>query len=167
MRYLPRKHKKAQQLSTGTGLLHNEVIMNTKVNEGKLISGKEALIALANGETVQKKTDSWHSDCWLDISKKEPFNLDCFLSGLNRHGDTIEFRLKPRTITINGIEVPAPFEPKGGETYWCFSTQTVIGYGHNVYESERADRRFINMGAWRTEEEIKQVVAALRQIFKP
>jgi len=26
-------------------------------------------------------------------------------------------------------------------------------------------RRFINMGAWRTEEEIKQVVAALRQVF--
>ena len=139
--------------------------MNTKVNEGKLISGKEALIALANGESVQKKTDSWGGDCWLDISKKEPFNLDCFLSGLNRHGDTIKFRLKPRTITINGIEVPAPFEPKEGEIYWCFSTQTVIGYGHNVYESERADRRFINMGAWRTEEEIKQVVAALRQVF--
>ena len=76
-----------------------------------------------------------------------------------------KFRLKPRTITINGIEVPAPFKPKEGETYWCFSTQTVLGYGHNVYESERADRRFINMGAWRTEEEIKQVVAALRQVF--
>ena len=27
--------------------------MNTKVNEGKLISGKEALIALANSEEVE------------------------------------------------------------------------------------------------------------------
>src|SRR5690606_5037537 len=92
----------------------SEIIMNTKVDEGKLISGKEALIALANGESVQKRTDSWDSDRWLDISKKEPFNLECFLRGLNRNGETIKFRLNPRTITLNGIEVPAPFEPKEG-----------------------------------------------------
>ena len=134
--------------------------MNTKVNEGKLISGKEALIALANGETVQKKTDSWHSDCWLDISKKEPFNLDCFLSGLNCHGETIKFRLKPRTITINGIEVPAPFKPKEGEIYW-YITDCEHGYGW----AENKDSARCGIAAWRTEEEIKQVVAALRQIF--
>lgn len=81
--------------------------MNTKVDEGKLISGKEALIALANGESVQKRSDSWAGDHWVDISKKEPFNLECFLSGLNRNGETIKFRLKPRTITINGIEAPS------------------------------------------------------------
>ena len=132
--------------------------MNTKVNEGKLISGKEALIALANGDEVE-----WthFSVCeWHKVPQKTA-KLQYFLD------DDLgwKFRLKPRTITINGIEVPAPFEPKEGETYWCFSTQTVLGYGHNVYESERADRRFINMGAWHTEEEVKQVVAALRQVF--
>ena len=118
-----------------------------------LISGKEALIALANGEDVEYLEDD---NKWNLIDKEFVVIsalIDCKL------------RLKPRTITINGIEVPAPFEPKEGEKYWCFSTQTALGYGHNVYESERADRRFINMGAWRTEEEIKQVVAALRQIF--
>ena len=136
--------------------------MNTKVNEGKLISGKEALIALANGESVQKKTDSWHGDCWLDISKKEPFNLDCFLSGLNRHGETIKFRLKPRTITINGIEVPAPFESKEGEDYWHISPGCEKGYHFN----DELDS-FCQFGAWRTEDEIKQVVSALRSVFKP
>ena len=118
-----------------------------------LISGKEALIALANGEDVEYLEDD---NKWNLIDKEFVVIsalIDCKL------------RLKPQTITINGIEVPAPFEPKEGEKYWCFSTQTALGYGHNVYESERADRRFINMGAWRTEEEIKQVVAALRQIF--
>lgn len=75
------------------------------------------------------------------------------------------FRLKPKTITLNGIEVSAPFEPKVGEIYWCFSTQTHIGYVHNVYTSEKIDGRFVNLGAWRTEEEIKQVVAALRSVF--
>ena len=140
--------------------------MNTKVNEGKLISGKEALIALANGESVQKKTDSWHGDCWLDISKKEPFNLDCFLSGLNRHGDTIKFRLKPRTISINSIEVPACGEnyKEGEEVYVlddCCDERGYIEYsvsGHNF-------EGLLPKLWWRTEEEIKQVVAALRQVF--
>lgn len=119
----------------------------------ELISGKDALIALANGEGVQ----IWNGNIWWDV--EGDYQINVFLKTERK------FRLKPRTITINGIEVPAPFKPKGGETYWCFSTQTVIGYGHNVYESERADRRFINMGAWHTEEEIKQVIAALRQVF--
>ena len=133
--------------------------MNTKVNEGKLISGKDALIALANGESVQKKTDSWGGDCWLDISKKEPFNLDCFLSGLNRHGDTIKFRLKPRTITINGIEVPAPFEPKEYEDCYMLTDLYEHGYTRTSWKYSKS------VPAWRTKEEIKQVVAALRQVF--
>ena len=120
-----------------------------------LISGKEALIALANGEEVEVKRV--HD---MDWQYGMCFGVSVFLS------DNVKFRLKPRAITINGIEVPAPFLPKEGEKYWCFSTQTVLGYGHNVYESERVDGRFINMGAWRTEEEIKQVVAALREVFK-
>ena len=132
--------------------------MNTKVNEGKLISGKDALIALANDQGVEYMDTS---GTFESLGWNNAFGLGTNLFFLGR----FKFRLAPRTITINGIEVPAPFEPKEGEIYWCFSTQTVLGYGHNVYESERVDRRFINMGAWRTEEEIKQVVAALRQVF--
>ncbi len=118
-----------------------------------LISGKEALIALANGEEVQWAT----GDDFQDVT--DEWQVREFLH------PSFKFRLKPKTIKLNGIEVPAPFKPKVGETYWCFSTQTVLGYGHNVYESEHADRRFINMGAWRTEDEVEQVVAALRQVF--
>ena len=124
----------------------------------ELINGKEAKLVWANGEQLQISNTIVGEDFYdMDDSKTtlNIFDLDFY-----------KFRLKPRTITLNNIEIPAPFEPKEGETYWCFSTQTVIGYGHNVYESERADRRFINMGAWRTEEEIKQVVSALRSVFK-
>ena len=143
--------------------------MNTKVDEGKLISGKDALIALANGESVQKKTDSWGGDCWLDISKKEPFNLDCFLSGLNRHGDTIKFRLKPRTITVNGIEVPAPFEPKNGEDFYYLdcTSDNYGGWAKTSWRNVESDAFKNNtvFGAWRTEEEIKQVISALRFVL--
>jgi len=68
--------------------------MNTKVDEGKLISGKEALIALANGEIVEtrKKDDSmWSSVGFFAVNV---FKDENWL-----------FRIAPRTILINGIEV--------------------------------------------------------------
>ena len=83
--------------------------MNTKVNEGKLISGKEALIALANGEEVEYwcETDPSIQKRWTPIKSLSEYKLSYFLEDKPR----FEFRLKPRTILINGIEVPAPFEP--------------------------------------------------------
>ena len=62
-----------------------------------LISGKEALIALANGEEVEYKTtdnagSKWHQAKMLTVNTIMNFDDACIL-----------FRLKPRTITINGI----------------------------------------------------------------
>lgn len=113
-----------------------------------LISGKEALIALGSGKEVEYKS----IDGWGDASLIHAFE---FLD------NNYEFRLKPRTITINGIEVPAPFEPKNGDWVYFLNDDQSTGYSKirklNVYD--------FKLGAWCTEEEIKQVVAALRQIF--
>ena len=127
--------------------------MNTKVNEGKLISGREALIALANGDEVEWthfSVGEWHKV--PQKTAKLQYFLDDDLGW--------KFRLKPRTITLNGIEVPAPFEPKVGEDYWHINPRYEKGYHFN----DELDS-FCQFGAWRTEEEIKQVVAALRQVF--
>ena len=121
----------------------------------ELISGKEAKLAWANGENVE-----FYSE---DLDKWFSLNDDVFLSDVF---DTRKLRLKPRTITINGIEVPAPFEPKDGDKYYHISIQTSIGYGWDEWESSDYDARASIFGAWRTEEEIKQVVSALRSVFK-
>ena len=73
-----------------------------------------------------------------------------------------EFRLKPRTITINGIEVPAPFEPKDNENFYVIDCDSKDGYRKisNMIHSS-----WTQFGAWRTEDEIKQVVAAFRNVF--
>ena len=115
-----------------------------------LISGKEALIALANGESVELQTIGDIN--WYDSTQWTVGELLCF-KGI--------FRLKPKTITLNGIEVPAPFEPKVGEKYWFIADYTSHGY------SDTQEGTGINssIGKWRTEEEIKQVVAAFRQVF--
>ena len=124
--------------------------MNTKVNEGKLISGKEALIALANGEEVELQTTGDMN--WYNSTQWTVRELLCFKG---------RFRLKPRTITINGIDVPAPFEPKEGDIFYYLNDDYPYGY---MWLKKTQDHNF-KFGAWRTEEEIKQVVVALRQVF--
>lgn len=124
--------------------------MNTKVNEGKLISGKDALIALANGEEVQQ----WNGTIFWDIDMR--WQVSVFFQNERK------FRLKPRTISINGIEVPAPFKPKEGEIYFYLNPHSYAGYGPNTTIDWS---KYLQFGVWRTEEEIKQVVAALRQVF--
>ena len=119
----------------------------------ELISGKEALIALANGEEVEFKDSV---DKWKNIKRCMGLNLSMFLNTPY----WMKFRLKPHTISINGIEVPAPFKPKEGETYW-FITDSECGY--NWVENKEGSR--VGIAAWRTEDEIKQVVAALKIVF--
>ena len=124
-----------------------------------LISGKEALIALANGEEVEYWCETHPSiqKRWTPIEALNEYKLSYFLENKPR----FEFRLKPRTITLNGIEVPAPFEPKVGEKYWFIADYTSHGY------SDTQEGTGINssIGKWKSEDEVKQVVAALRQIF--
>ena len=124
----------------------------------ELISKEEAKLAWANGKKLQIANTIVGEDFYdMDDSKTtlNIFDLDFY-----------KFRLKPRTITLNNIEVPAPFEPKDGEKYYHISIQTSLGYGWDEWESSDYDARASIFGAWRTEEEIKQVVSALRSVFK-
>ena len=126
----------------------------------ELISGKEALIALANGEEVQYISAGMSdSGFWSDSEKTKNFTIHDFYSG------SWAFRRKPSTITLNGIEVPAPFEPKVGDYVYFISSDETKGYAETTLENTPMNWGFIQFGAWRTEDEIKQVVAALRKIF--
>ena len=117
-----------------------------------LISGKEALIALANGEEVEFKCGDMS---WLNLdAKQQPLEI---LIDKN-----VSFRLKSKTIMLNGIEVPKPFVPKVGETYWFIADYTSCGYS-NTQEGTGINS---GIGKWKSEDEIKQVVAALRSVFK-
>ena len=114
-----------------------------------LISGKEAKLAWANNKEIE----------YMPLNKWNLLGGSTPLSIFDR--DDVKFRLKPRTITLNGIEVPAPFEPKKGDEVWFISDDHPCGYA--VIDLHKQKFQF---GAWRTEEEIKQVVEALRSIFK-
>jgi len=122
----------------------NELIMNANNDEGKLISGKEALIALANGEDVEWNCkgfsgENWHSvlsSPHTKIGAVEILNHEYGNDAVGYYGDVL-FRLKSRTISINGIEVPAPDDitdnPKGFEVYWEIN----IGNKYYLFDSEQ------------------------------
>lgn len=121
----------------------------------ELISGRDALIAICDGIDVEHRMVGVSE--FGGNPKTKYLLLDNFLNG------RFEFRLKPRTITINGIEVPAPFEPKEGDVVWCISDDHGCGYCSYDWLKNHS----VVIGAWCTEDEIKQVVAALRSVFKP
>ena len=128
-------------------------------NENGLISGADALRALANGKEVEIKFND--KDGWHNINKKDAYSFEIFLDPIRT-----EFRLAPRTITINGISIPAPFKPKVGDTAYFLYTSNACGYSYtNDFKGYGFDS-LIQFGAWRTEAEIKQVVAALRGALK-
>ena len=127
-----------------------------------MMTGKEALIALANGEEVEYwcENDPSIQKRWTPIKALSDYKLSYFLENKPR----FEFRLKPRTISINGIELPAPFEPKDGEDCRAYVIDTRNVNGYDWQHSSHYKSGYI---VWRTEEEVKQVIAALRIAFKP
>lgn len=119
-----------------------------------LISGKEAYNLIGQGISVLALVEqSDNSMKWEDASQLPACDI------LN---DGFDFKIQPKTITINGIEVPAPFEPKDGDYVYVISDQAENGW---IKTKHDYDFGYV-FGAWRTEEEIKQVVTALRSIFK-
>lgn len=120
----------------------------------ELISGKEALIALANGEEVECRACEKN---WINASSKY-HHLSLFFN------DSFQFRLKPRTILINGIEVPASFNGELGHKQYAYVLNTAFpdGYSHIKFYEGNAKP----LACWICEDEIKQVVSALRSVFK-
>ena len=129
-------------------------------NENGWISGADALIALVDGRKVEcwPETDQSIQKRWTEIKSLDEYKLSDFLQDKPR----FEFRLKRQTITLNGIEVPAPFKPKDGDRVWFICDDADLGYAKS--EAYGCDIKSF-YGWWRTEAEIKQVVAALRSVF--
>ena len=122
----------------------------------ELISRKEAKLAWANGKKLQIANM---------IVGEDFYDMDDSNTTLNIFDlDFYKFRLKPRTITINGIEVPAPAEDEDyhHQGIWILNSLELKEYGYVVLDITDELPRYW----WRTEEEIKQVVSALRSVFK-
>lgn len=128
----------------------NPIIVEKFEDQMGLISGAEALRAIADGEHVEVRALGAN---WVDAKNStHPFGM--FFD------KDFEFRLKPHTVKLE-IEVPFSFEPKNGEHYWFICPYQENGYswGH-LYEGDRR----IQFGAWRTEDEVKIIVKQMEKL---
>lgn len=123
--------------------------------EQGLISGADALKAMMEGKRVLYS--GYGNQDW-DTA------LNCNLGVFLKHEKFPDFTFKivPKTINLS-LEIPAPFEPKGGDTCFIMDSEQEDGFYRFQFSSNSGfHNKLIQLGAWRTEEEIKQVVAALR-----
>ncbi|WP_407475663.1 hypothetical protein [Acinetobacter baumannii] len=126
-----------------------------------LISGAEALRALADGKEVDVHESTYKNEVWFNLKDTKFTPAEILAEKVRDKPYTLTFRLKPQTIKLE-LELPKPFEPKDGETYWHIYPSAEKGY--HFVRSFEDDDVWCQFGAWRTEEEVKQVVEQLRKI---
>jgi hypothetical protein len=82
--------------------------------------------AQANGEVIQQYVDS---NGWIDCTDPVAFVHGC------------KYRIKPRTIIVNGFEVPEPMRerPRDGDTYFCPHASSIDMYGFADWEECAVD----------------------------
>lgn len=111
---------------------------------------KEFLIALANGEEVECKRNPV-VDEWFLVDKHH--SLAAF------ENSSVEFRIKPKTVTIS-YEIPMPFVPKVGEYYWVLELTSSTAAISLKNEADPVDKRLIARGVYRTKQEVLQALEA-------
>lgn len=111
-------------------------------------------MALANGRSIQARHSSDSETDWTDQWNWTEGAMSAFLNKVESSGWS--FRVMPRTISINGVEVPEPLRvaPEEGTTVWLVILPTQsnhrwsgnandlawLGYGllHATEEAARA-----------------------------
>ena len=118
---------------------------------GGLLSNNEAKLAWAKGKQLQV----------VHVAMKEWDDLDDTYSLAVFDSDKYIFRLKPRTVLINGIEVPCNKNKHDkDDVVWVINTASEDWYDW-IYGSDCNAKTLY----WETKDEIQQVVAVLRQVF--
>lgn len=136
----------------GDQSLHNAI--SSKSEEQILISGADALKVLSDGKDVEVHEETYKKDVWFDLKNTKYTPSEILDEKVEGKSWKLTFRHKPETIKIE-LEIPAPFEPKDGEKYWIVTDEYKLGYTSS-YSSSGI------LGKWRTEDQVKQVVTALR-----
>ena len=131
----------------------------------ELISGKEALGYLSMGSDVLVHESTYKAEIWWNLIDTKFSTHEILEEKVNGKPYKLTFKLKPRTIMLNGIEVIKPQSKKPKEGDWVYTIDLSNEHGYTSWRCQNSNNTFKSEW-WRTEEEIKQVVAALRSIFK-
>ncbi|MFA3634499.1 hypothetical protein KWD68_03850 [Acinetobacter baumannii] len=127
-----------------------------------LISGADALRALADGKEVDVHESTYKNEVWFNLKETKFTPAEILAEKVRNKPYTLTFRLKPQTIKVE-LELPKPFEPEEDGYVYIIDDGQILGY-RKYYFVVKDDNELDFIGVWRTEEEIKQVVEQLRKI---
>lgn len=128
-----------------------------------LISGAEALRALADGKDVDVHESTYKNEVWFNLKDTKFTPAEILAEKVRDKPYTLTFRLKPQTIKLE-LELAKPFEPKNGEMYWWIDATSEEGYSYTYFDNNKVDQDVMQFGAFRTEEDVKKAVEQLRKI---
>lgn len=144
-------------LSEQTG--RHQILWQRPTRDPALISGD---VALANVHKliVQYLHDDEPYGRWTTITDNlwSQYHLGMFLDPDTK----FKFRFKPQTIKLE-LELPKPFEPKEGDTFYYLTDGEECGFVKCEHDWT-FDPKELNFGAWRTEDDVKKAVEQLRKI---
>lgn len=140
----------------------NSLTPITQAQAPALISGAEALRALADGKEVDVHESTYKNEVWFNLKETKFTPAEILAEKVRNKPYTLTFRLKPQTIKVE-LELPKPFEPVEDCHVYILDDGKTDGYRRYSYEVH-GDKGNTFIGIWRTEEEIKQVVEQLRKI---
>ncbi|KQE43914.1 hypothetical protein [Acinetobacter pittii] len=131
--------------------------------DSALISGAEALRALADGKDVDVHESTYKNEVWFNLKDTKFTPAEILAEKVRDKPYTLTFRLKPQTIKLE-LELAKPFEPKNGEMYWWIDATSEEGYSYTYFDNNKVDQDVMQFGAFRTEEDVKKAVEQLRKI---
>ncbi|SSS43176.1 Uncharacterised protein [Acinetobacter baumannii] len=155
---------KAAQLTTVTEFLErneSRIVWKRPTQDPALISGADALRALADGKDVDVHESTYKNEVWFNLKDTKFTPAEILAEKVRDKPYKLTFRLKPQTIKLE-LEIPAPFQPKEGEQCCYITDESINGYHTVSYNSERYSG--MHFGLYRPSD-IEKVVALFRSAF--
>lgn len=119
-----------------------------KPQDPALISGAEALRALADGKGVDVHESTYKNEVWFNLKDTKFTPAEILAEKVRDKPYKLSFRLKPQTIKVE-LEIPAPYKAKiGGRD----DTSFVLNVGRHQY-------------CYKTEENYTKARDALEAVF--
>ena len=105
---------------------------------------KEALIAHLQGEKVEVRTEPSHA--WMDfgygVSHVTVRDINEFSKS------PFEYRIAPRMIVVNGVQVPAPETeaPAHDQIFFISDPTNEEGFSEMYWRNDRIDKSYLRLG---------------------
>lgn len=113
----------------------NSLTPITQPQDPALISGAEALRALADGKDVDVHEYTYKNEVWFNLKDTKFTPAEILAEKVRDKPYTLTFRLKPQTIKVE-LEIPAPYKAKiGGRD----DTSFVLNVGRHQYLYQNED----------------------------